>query len=286
MTQRKRSRPRATPGAKPNPAPAAQAPPGDVAPPGALPFVDLVGRFTIVPNAFIEDARLSNAAVRLWIYLRSYGSGNQATTVAYPKYKTIREALGWGSDTTVKHALDELIAAGWITRRRRFSSSSYYTLNPSSTESVEMAASSTESGELSLHKVENSSTESVEKQHQQKQDPQKPPPPRRPAGAQGGAGANGKNAPELAEILAMLKANELDTTTRHVKHLAAQIVQHAPSVAAAQAVIEAKTKNIKTGKPGNVAGVLYSRLRDMTPDDWKAATPAPAVTWRVIEDAE
>ena len=84
----------------------------------------------------------------------------------------------------------------------------------------------------------------------------------------------------------MLKANELDTTTRHVKHLAAQIVQHAPSVAAAQAVIEAKTKNIKTGKPGNVAGVLYSRLRDMTPDDWKAATPAPAITYRVIEAEE
>ena len=275
MTNRKRSRPRANPGAKPNPAPADPGAPIDDDPPGGV-LIDKVGNFTIIPNAFIKDARLSNAAVRLWIYLRSYGNGNQATTVAYPKYKTIREALGWGSDTTVKHALDELIAAGWITRRRRFSSSSYYTLNPSSTESVE----------LSLQKVENSSTESVEKQHQQKQDPQKPPPPRRPAGAQGGAGANGKNAPELVEILAMLKANELDTTTRHVKHLAAQIVQHAPSVAAAQAVIEAKTKNIKTGKPGNVAGVLYSRLRDMTADDWKAATPAPAITYRVIEAEE
>ena len=106
------------------------------------------------------------------------------------------------------------------------------------------------------------------------------------AEAQGGAGANGKNAPELAEILAMLKANELDTTTRHVKHLAAQIVQHAPSVAAARAEIEAKARNIKTGKANKPAGVLYSRLRDMTADDWKAATPAPAVTWRVIEGEE
>jgi hypothetical protein len=92
-------------------------------------------------------------------------------------------------------------------------------------------------------------------------------------GAQGGAGANGKNAPELAEILATLKANGLDTDAGHIKRLAAKIAQHAPSVEVARAEIEAKTKNIKTGKAGNVAGVLYTRLRDMTPDDWKAKTP-------------
>ena len=287
MTQRKRSRPRAAPGAKPNPAPADTGAPGDVTPPGALPFVDLVGRFTIVPNAFIEDTRLSNAAVRLWIYLRSYGSGNQATTVAYPKYKTIREALGWGSDTTVKHALDELIAAGWITRRRRFSSSSYYTLNPSSTESVEMTASSTESGELSLQKVENSSTESVEKQHQQKQDPQKPP-TRRPAGAQGGAGANGKNAPEPEHAETVMR--ELVThgaaRTQHAKRIAAKIAQHAPALDVARAVIGATAQDVKASKAKNPPGAMLTRLDAMTADDWKAKTPAPVVTYRVIEAEE
>ena len=285
MANRNRSRPRAAPGAKPDPAPADPGAPIDDDPPGGV-LIDKVGNFTIIPNAFIKDARLSNAAFRLWAYLRSFGSGHQATTAAWPEYDTIREALGWGSNTTIARALDELIAAGWMSRKKRYGRVPVYTLNRIPTKSVGMETSPTESVGTVLQKVDTSPTESVEEQDPRKQDPKEPPPPRRPAGAQGGAGANGKNAPELVEILAMLKANELDTTTRHVKHLAAQIVQHAPSVAAAQAVIEAKTKNIKTGKPGNVAGVLYSRLRDMTPDDWKAATPAPAVTWRVIEDAE
>ena len=279
MANRKRSRPRANPGAKPNPAPAAQAPPVDDDPPGDV-LIDKVGNFTIIPNSFIEDARLSNAAVRLWIYLRKFGNGNNATTAAWPKYKRIREELGWGSYVTIARALDELITTGWITRRRRFSSSSYYTLNPSSTESGVMADITTESGVMPLQKVDNSSPLSVEKQHQQKQDPQEPPPPRRPARAQGGGGDAGKNAPELAEILAMLKANGIDTDAGHIKRLAALIVQHAPSVEVARAEIEAKTRNIKTGKPGNVAGVLYSRLRDMTPDDWKAKTPRRV---RVVE---
>ena len=285
MTQPKRPRAGATQRAQPNPAPADRdGPPIDDDPPGDV-LIDKVGNFTIIPNSFIEDARLSNAAVRLWIYLRKFGSGRQATTVAYPGYKRIREELGWGSDVTVNRALDELIKAGWMSRKRRGNTSSFYTLNPCSTESGEHA-SSTESGEQHYRKWRTRSTESGVEQHQPEQHPETPP-PRRPAQANAvGGGDAGKPEPEHAETVMRELVKQGVARTPHTKRIAAKIAQHMPNLDVAAAVIANTLQNVKAGKPKNPPqGAMLTRLDAMTVDDWKAKTPRP-VQFEIVPDTE
>ena len=284
MTQPKRSRTGATQRAQPNPAPADRdGPPIDDDPPGDV-LIDKVGNFTIIPNAFIKDARLSNAAFRLWAYLRSFGSGHQATTAAWPEYDRIREELGWGSNSTIARALDELIASGWMSRKRRGNTSSFYILNPCSTESVEHRT--TETVEQHYRKRRTRTTETVAKQHQPEQHPETTPPPRRPVQADAGGGDAGKPEPEHAEQVMRELVKQGVARTPHTKRIAAKIAQHMPNLDVAAAVIANTLQNVKAGKPKNPPqGAMLTRLDAMTVDDWKAKTPRP-VQFEIVPDTE
>lgn len=107
-------------------------------------IVNRMGAFVAIPITFINDTRITNTGRCLYMLLCSYTSAKADEPIAFPSYKTIMERMGWSSDHTVTDALRNLMASGWVERRRRFSSSSVYTINyaPSaiSAESAEMGA--------------------------------------------------------------------------------------------------------------------------------------------------
>lgn len=99
-------------------------------------LVDDVQPFTMLQNAFIDDARVSPAAFRLFVTLKSYTSGRSANKTAFPSYETIREKSGLGSYATIVRAIRELETLGWIVRVKRYGRSTLYTLRASPTVSV------------------------------------------------------------------------------------------------------------------------------------------------------
>ena len=313
MANSNRSRPRAAPGAKPNPAPAAQAPPGDDDEPGAVRDNRGGGWFwahneiidDYAPRAFqVTNSKgktttqvLGAAGVAVYCALARHANKDGE---CWPGIGTMAKRLAL-SFNTVKTKLVGLEYLGLIAvTRNRHKEGRHGGVSPDSNSYKLLPIPATP-----LSTIDRPPLSTIDRPHRQPLiDPLYQPlttnktkgnktqettttaPKLAQAEAQGGGGDAGKNAPELAEILATLKANGLDTDARHIKRLAAVIVEHAPSGEVARAEIEAKAKNIKTGKANKPEGVLYSRLRDMTADDWKTKTPAPVVTYRVIEAEE
>ncbi len=91
-------------------------------------LVDDVQPFTMIQNAFLDDATLSAAAFRVFIILKSYTSGRAKTKLAFPSYSTLKARCNISGNTTLAKAIRELETAGWIKREKRFGRSSLYTL--------------------------------------------------------------------------------------------------------------------------------------------------------------
>ena len=72
-------------------------------------------RYTVTPEHLILDPRLSDRAFRLWCRLDRYVGDHES---AFPS----RESLGIELDcskSSIDRAVDELVAAGWLTKERR-----------------------------------------------------------------------------------------------------------------------------------------------------------------------
>lgn len=124
---------------------------------------DEVQSFTQIQNSFIDDARISPAAFRLFVTLKSYTSGRSASKIAFPSYETICQKSGIASYATIARAIRELESLGWITRIKRYGRSTLYTLRASPTVSVGLQKLKDQS-----YKICNSSpTVSVEEQEVQ-----------------------------------------------------------------------------------------------------------------------
>jgi hypothetical protein len=80
--------------------------------------------FAQIPDALVADRSVSSNAVRVWARLDHY-AGRRGD--AMPSRSTLADDLGM-SEATVKRALAELTAAGWITRRRLGSSNVWETV--------------------------------------------------------------------------------------------------------------------------------------------------------------
>ncbi|MBI4941869.1 MAG: helix-turn-helix domain-containing protein [Actinobacteria bacterium] len=72
--------------------------------------------FAQVPDDLVTDKRLSSNAVRVWIRLDKYAGRGQDGS-AMPSRGKLAADLDM-SERSVSRALSELVAAGWITRRR------------------------------------------------------------------------------------------------------------------------------------------------------------------------
>lgn len=249
---------------------------------GYATLVDKIGHFVAIPQAFVDDHRLSNAAVRLFVLLRSYTNGRTPDVAVFPSYDTILARLGWGSNTTIAAALDDLIKHGWVSRRRRFGKSSRYTLNASPTKSVGLSASPTESVGTRYEKCRTDPTESVEEQDPPEQDPP-PTTPVRVKTKMPGAGAGDLKLKDQAErVLVALVANGVSRTS-HAQAIAAKIGIY-PHVCE---VIRAETAAIATDRQiRNRAGALLTRLDRMTADDWIARAPKARRVIRVRENGD
>ena len=88
------------------------------------------GNFVIVPVTLLESS-LSSSARLVWISLMSRVNHSEDDACVYPGYDAIMSRCGITGKATIAKALDELETAGWLTRTKRFSSSTVYTLtNP------------------------------------------------------------------------------------------------------------------------------------------------------------
>lgn len=132
-------------------------------------IVDRIGHFTVVPNAFIDQASFSHEATRLFLVLRRMSNGQDDVPFAFPSYDTIKAKTGIRGYATIAKALRELEEAGWITRQKRFGKSTVYTLcvpsrregldSPSSLEGLQQVKGSPSRGEVSvLHQVKPNKT--------------------------------------------------------------------------------------------------------------------------------
>lgn len=84
------------------------------------------GQFAGVPFEFIEASRdLSDYARWLFVLLRYYTNRNSGD--CFPSYDEIQQITGWHRNR-IAPALRELMAAGWLERKRRFGQSSIYIL--------------------------------------------------------------------------------------------------------------------------------------------------------------
>jgi len=87
---------------------------------------NIIKNFTVLPNALIKDSSLTDRARFLFCYMASM----PADWVFYQR--PLAAALGYGVDTLRKY-IDELIAAGWITKTERREAGRFdacdYTLN-------------------------------------------------------------------------------------------------------------------------------------------------------------
>lgn len=82
------------------------------------------GKFTSVPNVFIENAADLSLCAR-WLFVILLHHRNQKTKVAFPSYDRLRLMLSC-SNQTLSKAIKELEAAGWIERRKQFGKSTIY----------------------------------------------------------------------------------------------------------------------------------------------------------------
>jgi hypothetical protein len=79
------------------------------------------GRWSACPEALSLDPDVTDAGARLYTVLARYvGRGGQKV---WPYERTVADRLGW-SESTVRRAMANLVAAGWIHRRRRAGTSS------------------------------------------------------------------------------------------------------------------------------------------------------------------
>jgi hypothetical protein len=85
------------------------------------------GTFTIVPHEIIESD-LSPRAVLVFIALMSRVSHTEGDAKCWPSYEAIRERCAVKGREAINAGLDELEARGYLTRERRFSASTVYTL--------------------------------------------------------------------------------------------------------------------------------------------------------------
>ena len=92
-------------------------------------IVNRMGAFVAIPITFINDTRITNAGRCLYMLLCSYTSAKADEPIAFPSYETIMERLDWHSTQTVAVALLNLLRHGWVERKRRYGSSSVYTIN-------------------------------------------------------------------------------------------------------------------------------------------------------------
>ena len=82
-------------------------------------------RFSQLPDALIDDKRVSHVGVRMWAKLDRYAGQDGR---AFPSRARLAEDLGC-SLQTVTRILSELVSTGWITRTRRPGGSWDTTLN-------------------------------------------------------------------------------------------------------------------------------------------------------------
>ncbi len=91
---------------------------------------DKIGQFATVPHTFIETRGLSTSARWLFVVLRYYTNGK--TEVAFPSIQTLADTAGMKRHTVVR-AIRELIAAGWLSRLKRYGKTAIYSIEiPSS----------------------------------------------------------------------------------------------------------------------------------------------------------
>ena len=101
-------------------------------------LVDKHGKFTVVPNRFIKDTTISHEAFRLYVVLRLHVNTSADEEQAFPSYELLKKETSIKHNKTIANSLRELEAKGWIDRKRRFSSSTIYTLTiPSSSDVME-----------------------------------------------------------------------------------------------------------------------------------------------------
>ncbi len=89
-------------------------------------LTDEWGFFTPVPELVIEAMpELGTDAVTLFMYLRYKTHRRKGS--AWPSYTQISEATGWGR-RRISNAIKALDAGGWLSKRKRFSNTTVYTL--------------------------------------------------------------------------------------------------------------------------------------------------------------
>lgn len=85
---------------------------------------DRIGPFVAIPHSFIKGAReLSFHARWLFVTLRFYTNGESGK--AFPSYDRIQQMTGMRREMIAK-SIRELEEAGWLTRQKRFNSSTLY----------------------------------------------------------------------------------------------------------------------------------------------------------------
>lgn len=89
---------------------------------------DRIGAFATVPMSFVNDRRLSSDAFRVFVFLRSCTNSLSGAETVWPSYETIIETCCLGHRRKLAAALKELETTGWIERKRRFGTSTVYTL--------------------------------------------------------------------------------------------------------------------------------------------------------------
>ena len=313
MTQPKRSRPRATPGAKPNPAPADPDAPINVRrlKDGgwfyvwnealdylALPFTVTTetkkkrvveGRTTYVKTGQTKTETHTLGAYGLAVYCALCFHGDNSDPSGrdcYPSLGGIAKRLGL-SFNVVKTKVVGLEKLGLVEIIRQVGQAHEYRIVPLPKKAKEPSQLVTRLDPEPSQPVTTPPSQLVttNKNHPNKDTTKTPKPAENKAP---GGGDAGKNAPEHEHAETVMR--ELVThgaaRTQHAQRIAAKIAQHAPALDVARAVIGATAQDVKASKAKNPPGAMLTRLDAMTADDWKAATPAPAVTWRVIEDAE
>ena len=99
----------------------------------------------------------------------------------------------------------------------------------------------------------------------------------------GGGGDVAKADPEHTEAVMRELVKHGARRTQHAQRIAAKIAQHMPNLSVAAAVIAATAKDVAAPRSKNPPGAMLTGLDAMTADDWKAKTPKPAMTYRVID---
>lgn len=103
---------------------------------------DRIGSFTTIPNRFMRDATISHEAFRVFAVLRFHVNTSNEDEQAFPSYDLLRKETGIKGNKTIANSLRELEAKGWIERKKRFSSSTIYTLTIPSPDDVMQNVSS------------------------------------------------------------------------------------------------------------------------------------------------